>query len=544
MENFDFGRLQEWLPQIVLILFVLIQFMVFRRAWRNLSKQVSWHVYTNAWASILTVIGIFGTFLGIFIGLLAFDIGNIEGSIPGLLGGLKLAFLTSLVGILSAIILKGKGLHQTQKRSDPSQEAIKDLAAQLGDTLTNVQTSGEINLLAQMVTLNTAIREEGKETRNSLDEIKEGLTGIHAFLTGEHNETIAQLQGLTTTVSEKHDSLIQTVAEKHDNLINLQMEEGNQTREKLTNLQAAFTDCQSVLSTQLENLVTTFSTKHDLLIDEFQVFSRNVAESVAKLATDELIEVLKTVIEDFNAKISQQFGENFKQLNEAVGKTVTWQEQYRQQMDKLADEFRIAARSIEDSRDSLKNIADSSSTIADKSGSIVTNATKLEPILHTLNDQLGAFSGLREKANGAFPLIEERLENLTTGFSNTVQTAITDSQAQSKKLVDQYDEFQKVINGLDDFASKIDKVTTDVSNIVKDLQASIDAQTEALRNSVNYVTTMQTNLDAQLTASISELGKDLAALSKKFVEDYTPLTQSLREVLTIAEGILPKQPRN
>ena len=84
MENFDFGRLQEWLLQIVLI-FVLIQFVVFGRAWRNLSKQVSWHVYTNAWASILTVIGIFGTFLGIFIGLLAFDIGNIEGSIPGLL---------------------------------------------------------------------------------------------------------------------------------------------------------------------------------------------------------------------------------------------------------------------------------------------------------------------------------------------------------------------------------------------------------------------------------------------------------------------------
>ena len=343
MENFDFGRLQEWLLQIVLI-FVLIQFVVFGRAWRNLSKQVSWHVYTNAWASILTVIGIFGTFLGIFIGLLAFDIENIEGSIPGLLGGLKLAFLTSLVGILSAIILKWKGLRQTQKRNDPSQEAIKDLAAQLGDTLTNVQTSGEINLLAQMVTLNTAIREEGTETRTSLDGIKEGLTGIHTSLTGGQNETIAQLQGLTTTVSEKHNSLTQTIAEKHDNLIKLQTEEGKQTREKLTTLQTTLADGQSTLSTQLENLATTFSTKHDLLIDEFQEFSKNVAESVAKLATDELIEALKTVIEDFNAKITEQFGENFKELNEAVGKTVAWQEQYRQQMDELANEFRGCSR--------------------------------------------------------------------------------------------------------------------------------------------------------------------------------------------------------
>ena len=114
MESFDFGRLQEWLLQIVFI-FVLIQFVVFGIAWRNLSKQVSWHIYTNAWASILTVIGIFGTFFGIFIGLLAFDIEDIEGSIPGLLDGLKLAFLTSLVGILSAIILKWKGLGQIQE---------------------------------------------------------------------------------------------------------------------------------------------------------------------------------------------------------------------------------------------------------------------------------------------------------------------------------------------------------------------------------------------------------------------------------------------
>ena len=55
---------------------------------------------------------------------------------------------------------------------------------------------------------------------------------------------------------------------------------------------------------------------------------------------------------------------------------------------------------------------------------------------------------------------------------------------------------------------------------------------------------MESKLDAQLTASINALGTNLAALSKKFVDDYTPLTQSLHQVLTIADGILPKQPRN
>ena len=136
-----------------------------------------------------------------------------------------------------------------------------------------------------------------------------------------------------------------------------------------------------------------------------------------------------------------------------------------------------------------------------------------------MNDQLGAFSDLRQKANDAFPIIEGRLDALTTEFSGVVQAAITESQAQSKKLANQYAEFQKVIEGLDDFTSKIDKVTTDVSGIVNGLKAIIDSQTTALTNSANYVTTMQTKLDAQLTASISALAsRTLLHFPKNFLK--------------------------
>ena len=41
-----------------------------------------------------------------------------------------------------------------------------------------------------------------------------------------------------------------------------------------------------------------------------------------------LIEALRDVIRDFNAKLTEQFGDNFKQLNEAVGKLLVWQNQY------------------------------------------------------------------------------------------------------------------------------------------------------------------------------------------------------------------------
>ncbi|WP_413530633.1 type II Zorya anti-phage system protein ZorA2 [Rahnella inusitata] len=53
--------------------------------------------------TLMTALGILGTFVGVVIGLLHFDTTNIENSIPVLLGGLKTAFITSIVGMLGAL---------------------------------------------------------------------------------------------------------------------------------------------------------------------------------------------------------------------------------------------------------------------------------------------------------------------------------------------------------------------------------------------------------------------------------------------------------
>ncbi len=52
-------------------------------------------------------LGILGTFIGIIIGLLNFNTESIDTSIPVLLGGLKTAFITSIVGMFFAILFNG-----------------------------------------------------------------------------------------------------------------------------------------------------------------------------------------------------------------------------------------------------------------------------------------------------------------------------------------------------------------------------------------------------------------------------------------------------
>ena len=63
------------------------------------------------------------------------------------------------------------------------------------------------------------------------------------------------------------------------------------------------------------------------------------AEQMAENNTQALIEALEEVMRDFNTKINEQFGDHFRQLNEAVGRINDWQEQYRQQMNELAAQF-------------------------------------------------------------------------------------------------------------------------------------------------------------------------------------------------------------
>jgi phage-related minor tail protein len=54
---------------------------------------------------------------------------------------------------------------------------------------------------------------------------------------------------------------------------------------------------------------------------------------------------------------------------------------------------------------------------------------------------------------------------------------------------------------------------------------------DAVRQSV---VTLDKGLQEELTKSLETLGRQLASLSEKFVADYTPLTDRLREVVRIA----------
>ena len=438
-----------------LIMFVIVAFMVVAVCW-------FWNMryrQANAIASIVTISGVLGTFVGIAWGLWNFNPNDIEASVPKLLEGLKMAFFTSILGIFGSICLRWLNLHKQKEHAGQSSGAtIDDLVDLLSDIL-------EVE------------KREGKETRESLQSIEKSLTG-----------------------------------------------EGDST-----------------VLTQLQKLRTTFSDKQDELVRAFNEFAERMADN----NTQALIKALEEVMRDFNAKINEQFGDNFRQLNEAVGKINDWQEQYRQQMAELAEEFRIAAASVEQSRQSL-------AVIADRSNAIVSSAERLDPILQVVEHQIAqldahlkAFSALAENAESAFPIIETRLNQLTDDFSAVVKETIDNSHAsmesQRESLAKQSQQLEETVTNTSSHiqqqtetlfqrtSERVEQVITDTNRkleeILRDQSARLQGNSDRVDQQMQQ---LDKDLERQLKNSIESLGTQLTSLSTHFAAEY----ESFMDMLT------------
>lgn len=428
----------------LIVTFAMIMLVAVGWFWKIRHRQV------NAVASIVTIIGVLGTFFGIAIGLHQFDAYALKESVPKLLAGLKIAFWTSILGIAGSVWLKWSALNERKRQAD------------LEEIDTGATVDDPVELLQNILAVE---REEGQATRETLRSIERSLTG-----------------------------------------------EGDST-----------------VLTQLQKLRTTFSDKQDDLIRAFNEFADKMAEN----NTNALIEALEEVMRDFNAKINEQFGENFKQLNEAVGRINEWQEQYRQQMDELAAQFQVAAASIEKSRESLE-------IIAERSGAIVSNSEKLDPILQALqhqiqqlNNHLTAFSALADNARDAFPIIEDRLNQLTNDFSTVIRNTIDDShasmQSQREALTNQSQQLERTVENTSRHIQEqteniFEQTTIRIEEVIdstfQGLTGSLISQSQQLQSIVTETNqglenTLQTQ-SGQLEAMAGNISQRLQTLSNDF----------------------------
>lgn len=205
-------------------------------------------------------------------------------------------------------------------------------------------------------------------------------------------------------------------------------------------------------------------------------------EELSKGATEEIINALKQVIEEFNQELQSQFGENFVKLNESVINLLQWQENYKTHIEHIERHLELSTSSIEKSKDSFE-------IIASKNEDIIMVYSQLQEIIFTyekqieeLNNHLKTYSNLSSSAESMFSTITKSISQTKEEFTTLTQhikienrKQIDDSKIVSSEIKKRVDELQLISNHFKNIGEQIPKA----------LQISLDALNRGLTSLTN-----------------------------------------------------------
>lgn len=445
--------LRSMKPEMVTDVFIILMFLSFLLAVIWSKKDVN-HAFVNYAPSLLTSLGILGTFLGIVLGLLEFNTTNVESSIVKLLDGLKVAFITSVIGILGSITLK---------------------------FLINA------NIITPKITENSKIQDiDISDLYNIMNMQNENLIKLQNVLSdNQESSIIGQMKLMRSDITDnnkKNNEQILILSQHLNTIVEL----GNYQKESFNGFQF-----------NLWNKLQDF------------------ADMLSKSATEQVIEALNSVIKDFNEKLTEQFGENFKQLNNAVIKLVDWQENYKNQLEQMKNQFDLSVDSMSGMEKSIEQISTHSKSIPESMSNlevvINTNQTQVEE----LNRHLEVFKDMRDKAVDAVPAIKEQVEKTLEGFSNASNEIMTS------------------------IASSTDKISVTLVQNAENFADNVSKTNGALVDSSDTLRSSSSQIREQLDATILDLNKhvrimieDLSNNSKEISTNFKAVGESLEEELT------------
>lgn len=318
-------------------------------------------------------------------------------------------------------------------------------------------------------------------------------------------------------------------------------------------------DEDSSLTSQIKNLRTDINDGQRALNNHFkQTNERNdefkktlwqkmdeFGELLSKSATEQVINALKEVIVDFNNNLTEQFGENFKRLDESVKKLVDWQENYRQQLEDMSSKYQLGV-------DAISSTEKSVASINERAEAIPATMEKLHQVMEyghgqvtELEHRLEAFKDLRDKAVEAMPQIREQMDNTMTVIGDSVKAASSHYESmlqESQNIIDNFSATasQSVENmrsnleaGADQVSSKLIESSQELGGKLTeaslDIQEQVGTATGGLSNVTSHLTDTTEQIRQHLEDSITELNSQLRVLVADIKDDVKETGSVLKE---------------
>lgn len=371
---------------IIVVAFIVCLILVLK--FRNSEKMEANRRIIEYFPTLVSTLGVLGTFWGITKGLMAFDTSDLDQSIPGLLDGLKTAFFTSLAGMIGSMFLSAF----ISKKQDERDGGISDINQAAGEITKSVKAMSDANTetmrsIQQQLTEQEADRKAfyrtvGEVMSKISDTQKSITSAIDSLVVLQRSQenSLADIKEATTQQSVAINSVAkysQEVSEYTHHLgeildvISGMSGTEDEINEKVGKL-------KEIIHGEVIEIEDNMAKTNKLLESKFDEFT----ELLKKSNTEALVEVMKKVTEEFqkqmNSLINKLIQENFDQLNKSVEKLNQWQQENKEMIASLTHQYREMSDNFEATSTSLTRVKDDTTSLVSEGG-------KLRQLVDALN---------------------------------------------------------------------------------------------------------------------------------------------------------------
>lgn len=413
--------------------------------------------------SLISTLGVLGTFLGITVGLIYFDTTDLDNSIPLLLNGLKTAFFTSLAGMMGSLILS----KIVSTSFDKNDKGISD-----------------INMASV-------------EICNALKELKEQV------------------------VKQSQDQLLfyRNVSNSLSNLeLNTRELEG--LKSKIINIDSTSNSIDNLLRNIIIGLESTNNVSNTILVSIKKIEENSVSIKSSLLPLEEYIrDFNKYTTNMINLVSSISTGEEesyneIKRINEVLNKEIlTWGEYIKisdRNISEIVDITSAISSSQEETFNEVKKLGDV------LRGEVADIELKMDETNNLLSQKFEEFSTLLKKSNTE--ALVEVMKKVTEEFQKQMNSLI------NKLIQENFEELNRSVEKLNAWQQENKEMITSLTKQYKDMALSFE-NTSSILNNVTKNTKLLVSDGGKLDKIISSLNKVLIE-DKKFIEISTKLSET------------------
>lgn len=431
------GLLTNIMTALTNVLPILASGVLCRYYWREMDRDIQRkQLGDSIYPSLMVAQGTFYTFVGISIVLFTFD-GN---DVSNIISGTKLAFFTSVIGLLSSLAAKIYLKRVTEEYGIGSSDEY--------------QYYDEAAFFDMMKKINESIREQNaiieKNLNKRLDIVTKGLTNMVEKVTAEHLEKTKECYISLQEASDKvNRDLVIKVNEylgSIDKSVSAMQSFSGDFKTQLRDMKKGFTELNKALGTMSKNsenfttqIGVNFSQLDKALVDflnntsgKFETLNKTVTELSQTLVNMDFTNIMKSVDTAFTPLIKQagEYNTDMKNVVDQV-KTMT------QSSLNLMDMFNGTLNNMKQQQEVYANIFKEYTD---------GTAMKISKMGETVDKDLNSVQG--------------SLERLSLAFNTATKTIQESNVKNADDLKQYYENMAKYTNSAALMAENMDKISS------------------------------------------------------------------------------------